>query len=41
LELPQVDAMLFSKDSVTLVYATDDHRALTRAIAVSVFNVIV
>jgi len=29
-----------TKDSVTIVYATNDHRALTRAIAVSVVNVL-
>jgi len=39
LELPQVGAMHSSKNSVTIVYATNDHRALTRAVAVSVVNV--
>ena len=39
LELPHVDAIQSSEDSVTIVYATNDHRALTRAVTVSVVTV--
>ena len=35
-----MDAIHSSEDSVTIVYATNDHRALTRATAVSVVNVL-